>query len=111
VTRRFARRLHARLRRLSLRGMHGRSRSPDEDARLGAIESAIADLAHRIADVESRVAALSEQAASDHKLLKMKTARTGEMSSRIAQRIAKIEQAVELLARCQDEEVFDEPRA
>jgi hypothetical protein len=31
--------------------------------------------------------------------VQMKTARTGEMSSRIAQRIAKLESAVEMLAR------------
>lgn len=39
----------------------------------------------------------------------MKTARTGEMSSRIAQRLARLEAAVELLARSESAEEAESP--
>lgn len=86
--------------------------SEDALARVAAVETAIGNLSERLARLESRVDALAEQAAVDQKQLKrvveMKTARAGEMSSRIAQRIAKIESAVELLARADARETSEE---
>jgi len=80
--------------------------------RLAAMEASLVELGERVARLEARVGQLSEQAAIDQKQLKrlvdMKTARTGEMSSRIAQRIAKIEAAVELLAREESREPSEE---
>ena len=80
--------------------------------RLAAMEASLVELGERVARLETRVGQLSEQAAIDQKQLKrvvdMKTARTGEMSSRIAQRIAKIEAAVEVLAREESREPSEE---
>jgi archaellum component FlaC len=81
-----------------LRCMHG-SMGSDIDE----IREALRRIEQRITDVETRVEELALKYSSEGETLRrsvqMKTARTGEMSSRIAQRIAKLESAVEMLAR------------
>lgn len=75
----------------------------DLQTRLDTLDHAVAAIAQRLTAVEDRVQQLTDTVAAGQVQLRravdMKTARTGEMSSRIAQRIAKLETAVELLAR------------
>ncbi len=83
----------------------------ESDLRIGALEQAVAAIAQRLTAVETKLADIADQVAADQKQLKraveMKTARSGEMSSRIAQRIAKLEAAVEILSRCEGEDAGD----
>ena len=62
----------------------------------------VATLIARVQSLESRVADLESQLAGGgtiRRTFDQKTARTHEMTGRLAQRVAKIEQAVEVLAR------------
>lgn len=75
----------------------------DLQTRLDTLDQAVAAIAQRLTLVEERLQQLAHDVSGGHAVLRrtvdMKTARTGEMSSRIAQRIAKLESAVELLSR------------
>lgn len=69
----------------------------------------------RLSEIERRLAAIEEalggflsqgeqQREQLRRTVEMRTARAGEMSSRIAQRIAKLETAVEILAKIEIED-------
>ncbi len=87
----------------------------DEDSqiqsRLASLEAASAQLADRLEQIESRIAELSRVALDQQSIkrfVEMKTGRSGEMSTRIAQRLAKCEAAIEILARSDDPEAVDQ---
>jgi len=77
--------------------------APDVNTRLAALEQTVADVLARLAEMETQLS----QFPAVRRQLEMKSARTGEMTNRIAQRIAKCETAIEILARVEDSETLD----
>jgi|GEM_PF-3472294 len=79
--------------------------SPREsvDARIATLEQDIARLHARLETVEQQLS----QFPMVRRQLEMKSARGGEITSRIAQRLAKCEAAIEILAQTDDPEMVD----
>lgn len=83
----------------------------DDHEQVSAIESRLSRLEARITAIEGRLEQIAQSQLNEQqqlrRLVDMKVARTGELSSRIAQRIAKLETAVDLLSRCENPEAAD----
>jgi septal ring factor EnvC (AmiA/AmiB activator) len=79
-------------------------------SRIIAVELQFEQFSARLAQLENQIAELMQQSNEQRSLkrfVEAKTGRSGEMSSRIAQRLAKCEAAIEILARIDDRETLD----